>query len=85
MIIWFGFAGSMFFGLLCTALVSIWHSSGERIVDLVGVIFPAGFLVFGYVMVIGGFKFESAKSKAFSESYLGVDFESAFHSASRRG
>ena len=65
MIIWFGIAGSLFFGLLCTALVSIWHSTGERTADLVGVIFPAGFFVFGYVMVMGGFKFESVKSKAF--------------------
>ena|SRR5687768_7943521 len=65
MIIWFGFAGTIFAGILSTSLISIWQSNGGSLTDLAGVIFPAGFLLFGYVLVMGGFKFEAAKSKAF--------------------
>jgi hypothetical protein len=65
MIIWFGFAGTIFAAMLSTSLVSLWQSKGGSLMDLAGMAIPAGFLLFGYVLMMGGFKFESVKSKAF--------------------
>ena len=65
MLIWFGFAGTIFAGILFTSVISIWQANGGSLTNLAGLIFPAGFLLFGYVLLMGGFKFESVKSKAF--------------------
>ena len=65
MMLWFGFAGTIFLVVAGVALVSFWQSSGEDISMLAGIYIPAGFLIFGYLLVMGGFKFEAVKSKAF--------------------
>jgi hypothetical protein len=72
MIVWFGFTGTIFAGILCTSLISIWQSEGGSLGNLIGVSLPAGFVLFGYALVMGGFKFESVKSKAFFQELFRV-------------
>ncbi len=52
----------MFFGFLADIILSALESS---IVDLYTLVVPGVFLVFFYLLLMGGFKFESIKSKAF--------------------
>jgi hypothetical protein len=72
MIIWLGIAGSIFFGMLWAMLVAIWQSKGESLEGLVGILFPMGFLMFGYLLVMGGFKFEAMKSKIFFQALFRI-------------
>jgi hypothetical protein len=72
MMIWFGIAGSIFFGMFCTVLVTIWESKGENIEGLLGLLLPMGFLMFGYLLVMGGFKFEAVKSKTFFQELFRI-------------
>jgi hypothetical protein len=72
MAVWFSFSGVIFAGILCTSLVSIWQMEDGGLGSLIGVIIPAGFVLFGYLLVMGGFKFESVKSKAFFQELFRV-------------
>jgi|SRR5688572_7925814 len=61
-IFWLGGSGLLLFG----ALVSlVWSLIQPRIIDPSLVLIPGGLFVFGYVLFVGGFKFESIQSKKF--------------------
>lgn len=62
-IIWVGLTVSAFFWTFLIALVAVVQSNSTE--GVVGILFPIGGLMFVYLLVMGGFKFEAVKSKTF--------------------
>lgn len=65
MVIWLSGAGFGACALFSNMLVSLLQSNKLSVEFLLGLVLPAGFLLFGYGLFWGGFKFESLKSRAF--------------------
>jgi len=61
-IFWLGSIGFFFLRMLGAFLSS---GTASNTGDLSTLLIPAGLLLFGYVLIVGGFKFESTKSKTF--------------------
>ncbi len=73
MIFWLGTTGSIFFALLCNALLSVVLSgTGDIASSSSGIFIPGLMFIFGYLLLTGGFKFESVRSKVFLQKLFGA-------------
>ena len=62
MIVWLGGVGFFFFIMLVSFISSM---TQNNIRDAAVLLIPGGMFAFGYALLLGGFKFESIKSKKF--------------------
>jgi hypothetical protein len=70
MIFWLGGVGFFFLVILWSFISSLGQTSAT---DPSILLFPAGMFVFGYALLLGGFKFESVKSKKFFQELFEVE------------
>ena len=70
MIFWLGGVGFFFFAALGSFISSLAQTSTA---DPALMLFPGGMFAFGYALLLGGFKFESIKSKKFFQDLFEVE------------
>jgi len=64
-IFWFGMLGITLLSMLCGMLGNLWKLNGTDTGVVPSIVIPLGLFVFGYLLITGGFKFESVGSKIF--------------------
>lgn len=78
MSLWLGFVGFFFIAILGSFISSISQESAVGVSTPAMILIPAGMFIFGYVLLLGSFKFESVKSKTyFRELFQANDVEEA--------